>query len=640
MSTIEELERLVAVERARLAETQAVARVGSWETDLATLEVTWSAETYRIFGTAPDSFAPSHPGFIELVHPADREAVDAAFRASAADSEVHTIEHRIVTPAGEQKLVEERWRVFHGPGGPERAVGTCRDVSEQRRAEAEAKRSQALLRMASRLSRLGAWAIDAGSLRVTWSDEVRALLDAEPSFEPVAEEGLAFCVPADEPRARQAFRDCLVDGRPFDIEIQLVTRRGRAVRMRLVGEAVRGDDGRVIRAQGALQDVTENRLLQERALRSQRLESLGTLAGGIAHDLNNVLAPILMATEILKRRVEDPRASHALESIEKSATRGASLVRQVLAFARGAGDGRREALALEHVAHDVARIVHETFPKDVAFELDLPPDLWAVEGDATQLHQVLVNLCVNARDAMPRGGRLRLAFSNEELDESAALRLDLSPGRHVVVRVTDTGHGVPAAIQERIFEPFFTTKEVGRGTGLGLSTSYSIVRGHRGALSVASEPGRGATFSVHLPAAEGRPATAVAATEAVARGRGELVLVVDDEPAIREVVEETLTSAGYRVATARDGLEALAVYEARRGEVALVLTDMAMPGLDGAGLIAALRSRDPRLPIVASSGLQRGEGLAENWNIREFLQKPYSSIALRVLVARALREPR
>jgi signal transduction histidine kinase/CheY-like chemotaxis protein len=640
LPTIDEIERLVAVERARLAETQAVARVGSWETDLGTLEVLWSAETYRIFGTDPANFAPSHPGFLQLVHPADRDAVDAAFRASAADGDVHTFEHRILTPGGEEKLVEERWRIFHGPAGPERAVGTCRDVTDQRRAEAEAKRSQALLRMASRLSRLGAWALEAGSLRVTWSDEVRALLDVEPSFEPAAEEGLAFCAPADVPRARQAFTECIVDGRPFDIELQLVTRRGRAVRMRLVGEAVRGDDGRVIRAQGALQDVTERRLLEERALRSQRLESLGTLAGGIAHDLNNVLAPILMATEILKRRVEDPRASHALESIEKSATRGASLVRQVLAFARGAGDGQREALALGHVAHDIARIVHETFPKDVAFELDLPPDLWAVEGDATQLHQVLVNLCVNARDAMPRGGRLRLEFSNEELDEAAALRLELAAGRYVVVRVSDTGHGVPAEIQERIFEPFFTTKEVGRGTGLGLSTSYSIVRGHGGALGVVSEPGWGATFTVHLPAAEGRPVSAVTTPDTAPQGRGELVLVVDDEPAIREVMEETLTAAGYRVATARDGLEALAVYEARRGDVALVLTDMAMPALDGAGLIAELRRRDPRLPIVASSGLHRGEGLAENWNIREFLQKPYSPLALRATVARALRDSR
>jgi CheY-like chemotaxis protein len=289
------------------------------------------------------------------------------------------------------------------------------------------------------------------------------------------------------------------------------------------------------------------------------------------------------------------------------------------------------------LARDVGRIVRETFPKDVAFELAVPAEPWSLEADPTQLHQVLVNLCVNARDAMPTGGRLVLRLANEELDAPAAARAGLEPGCYVAITVADTGQGVPLEIQDRIFEPFFTTKEVGRGTGLGLSTTYSIVRGHGGAVTLVSQPGPGATFTVHPPAAEGPALDSRAAESEPPQGSGELVLVVDDEPAIREILVETLTNSGYRVVTACDGSDALAVYDAHQLEVALVLTDISMPGLDGEALIAALRERDPRLPIVASSGLHRAEGLAAPGEVTQFLSKPYATTTLLQAVARARR---
>jgi PAS domain S-box-containing protein len=385
-------------------------------------------------------------------------------------------------------------------------------------------------------------------------------------------------------------------------------------------------------------DVTGKKKVEAQLLRAQRMESIGTLAGGIAHDLNNVLAPILMAIEVLKRNVTDGRALRLFGTLETSAQRGADMVKQILTFARGV-EGERILLQPRHLLKDVEKIAAETFPKTIQIRTDAPSDLWSVSGDATQLHQVLLNLCVNARDAMPHGGVLSIAARNAERDENyAAVNLDAKPGPYVVLSVTDTGTGMPPAVMEKIFEPFFTTKEVGKGTGLGLSTSHAIVKSHGGFVHVYSEVGKGTAFKVYLPAVRAAADAAAVRTGELPAGKGELILVVDDEASIREITRETLESYGYRTLVAGDGAEALALFAEAKKDVRAVVTDMRMPFMDGMATIRALRKLTPTIKVIATSGLDQdgAEASAGAGVIQAFLHKPYTAEKLLTTLERVL----
>jgi PAS domain S-box-containing protein len=374
-------------------------------------------------------------------------------------------------------------------------------------------------------------------------------------------------------------------------------------------------------------DVTGKKKVEAQLLRAQRMESIGTLAGGIAHDLNNVLAPILMSIGLLKRNVKDERAQRLFGTLEASAQRGADMVKQILTFARGA-DGERVILQPRHLLKDVETIVAETFPKTIQLRTDVHSDLWNVAGHATQIHQVLLNLCVNARDAMPHGGVLSTGASNVKLDAGyAQVNVDAKGGPYVVLSVTDTGTGMPPAVVDKIFEPFFTTKEVGKGTGLGLSTSHAIVKSHGGFMHVYSEVGKGTVFKVYLPAASAAAEGAAARATELLPGNGELILVVDDEASIREIAKETLESCGYRAVVAGDGAEAVAVFLSAQKDIGAVLTDMRMPFMDGLATIRALRKIDPRVRVIAASGLDQ-DGAAASvgaGDIQAFLHKPYTA---------------
>src|SRR5581483_3743019 len=301
-------------------------------------------------------------------------------------------------------------------------------------------------------------------------------------------------------------------------------------------------------------DITEKKKLEAQYLRAQRMQSIGTLASGIAHDLNNVLSPILMAVRILQSRVHDESSRRMLSLLQANAERGGEMVRQVLSFARGV-EGAHALLQPAHLIKEIVKILRETLPKNIEIRADLPADLWAVTGDATQIHQVLMNLCVNARDAMPDGGQVRVGAENVTLDEQyTRMNLDAHPGRYVLMTVADTGSGIPPEIINRIFDPFFTTKEQGKGTGLGLATVIGIVKSHGGFVNVYSEVGNGTKFSVYLPAGEsGEAASPGAERQELPFGNGQLILVVDDESAIREITRETLEAFNYRVLTAGDG---------------------------------------------------------------------------------------
>jgi PAS domain S-box-containing protein len=376
-------------------------------------------------------------------------------------------------------------------------------------------------------------------------------------------------------------------------------------------------------------DLTERKKLEHQFLRAQRMESIGTLAGGIAHDLNNILAPITMSIHLLKDAVSDPQSKDILETIEVSAKRGADIVRQVLTFARGV-EGERLEIQPNHLVKDLESIIKDTFPKDIRMRFSIPSDTWSILGDPTQVHQILLNLCVNARDAMPNGGNLTVGIENCVLDEHySTMNIEAKPGRYVNISVTDTGTGMPPALIDKIFDPFFTTKELNKGTGLGLSTVMAIIKSHEGLVNVYSEPGKGTTFKVYLPAIEVASDALKALTGKVSlrQGKGETVLVVDDEASILNITKRTLQASGYLVLTATDGADALAVYLEHKDQIAVVLTDMMMPVMDGPAMIHALKRINPDVKIIAASGLNANGGSAKAplAGVTHFLTKPYTA---------------
>ncbi len=429
---------------------------------------------------------------------------------------------------------------------------------------------------------------------------------------------------------RKALRAVLTKGEWVG-ELQQVDRQGNDLVIEARWTLLRGGEDKPSSILSINTDITEHKKLEHQFLRAQRLESIGTLAGGIAHDLNNVLAPISMAIELLKSEVRGERGEELLATLAASAKRGAEMVNQVLSFARGM-EGRRVELHVRRLIEDLEKIVRDTFPKNIVFESKVPRSVWTVLGDPTQLHQVLLNLCVNARDAMPEGGRLTISAENVDLDERfAATETAVAPGPHVLIRVEDTGHGIPPALLDKIFEPFFTTKAAGKGTGLGLSTSLAIVRGHGGFIRAASTPDAGTCFLIVLPASGATYSNVVETQRAdLPRGAGETILVVDDEPSIRRIMEQTLVSFGYRVLLAGDGMEALKLYHELGNSIALVITDMMMPGMDGLATIRAMTGINPEVKIIAASGISNQERVAKEAgpSVRCFLTKPCTAETL------------
>lgn len=372
-------------------------------------------------------------------------------------------------------------------------------------------------------------------------------------------------------------------------------------------------------------DITHKKQLEQQFFRAQRMESIGTLASGIAHDLNNVLSPILMSVHFLKNKLPDRQSSQMLSIVENNVKRGANLVKQVLSFARGI-EGDRQVIQLHNILVEVNEIIQETFPKSITFSTEIAAELSPVYGDSTQIHQVLINLCLNARDAMPSGGNITISAANIYIDENyARMNLDAQVGYYIVLKVADTGCGIPSEVLDRIFEPFFTTKEFGKGTGLGLSTVMGIIKGHNGFITVSSCIDQGTEFQVYLPAVN-TATTQILEDSKIEHGRGEWVLIVDDEAAIREVTATSLESHNYQIIAARDGIEAIALYAQNTDKIKAAIIDIMMPNMDGATTIRTLQKMNPKLPIIAVSGISTGEQVPINKTVPNatFLPKPYT----------------
>jgi len=446
--------------------------------------------------------------------------------------------------------------------------------------------------------------------------------------------------PHDRPRVLAAYEALLANQvARFTEEYRVVRPDGTERWVQVSCTLIREAAGDRLSLGGVARDITERKAAEELALRSQRLENIGMLAAGIAHDFNNALAPIVMCGTLLREHVPQSAGQKLLDTMEKSAGRSVALVRQLLSFAQGAS-GQRQLLQTRHVLREVDELAGVTFPKSIRVSADLPADLWPVLANATQIHQVFLNLCINARDAMPVGGELTITAANRRLDAVAAAGIPgARPGDFLTVEVRDTGMGIPPAVLARIWEPFYTTKGEGKGTGLGLSTVRGLLQQHDGFATVQTQEGKGTVFTVYLPAAADETGQAGAPPgPAPARGENELILIVDDEEPVRTMAADILKGHGYRTLTARDGTDAVEVFTAHLPEMRLVLTDLQMPLLGGDALASVLRRLKPGLPVITMSGVDGQNLVAGGEPVPVFLAKPFRAETLLAIVHDTLAE--
>lgn len=639
--------------------------------------------------------------------------------------------------------------------------------------ENQLRQNEALLNMASKISGFGAWIVDLESNQHTWSDAAREIHEVAKGIKPPLEELFKFYPDNHGKRLSFVFNRCIADGQPFDEEFLFRTAKGREIWVRVMGEAARNESGKIVRVQGAIQDIdskkqtelqirllansieclddivmitkaddidkagneivfvnsafekitgykltevigsnsslmhgkntsiesceriskalkagvsareeliyykkdgspfwvdfsiqpvndlngetthfisvhrdiTEEKKRDENRLRSQRMESIGTLAGGIAHDLNNLLLPILMSAELLKHKSEDAQTRVMLGEIIKNTQRGADLVKQVLTFARGTS-GEKVNIQIQSVIKEIEPIIRNTFPRNIDIVIHTENYLPEIIADATQIHQVIINLCVNARDAMRNGGTLTISVTPKNIDSQySATNPEATPGDFLCIEVSDTGTGIPSEVKGRVFEPFFTTKALGEGTGLGLSTASGIIRSHGGFINVYSEPGKGTEFQVYLPI------PTFESTEAIPNipekepdflyhnGDGRTILVVDDEKSIAATTQLTLETFGYNALIATNGADALAIFVEQQNAIKLVITDLMMPEMDGIALITALKQINKDIPIIATSGLRTNGHTtkAANLGVKQFIHKPFSVRELLQAIGSALK---
>ena len=511
--------------------------------------------------------------------------------------------------------------------------------SERRHAEEALRQSEARYRAVVEQSADGIYLVEV---------ETKRVLEANPAFAqmlgytPDEIVGLSVYdfVAAEEEDIDRRFEGLVRGQGPLTFERRFRRKDGSLVEIWLSVNVIFYGGKRVVCS--LVRDLTEKKALEAQFLRAQRMESLGLLAGGIAHDLNNILTPVLINVELLQRILPEGPAQKMLSSVSSAALRGAGMVKQVLAFSRGM-EGERLSVSPRHLLKEMVAFARETFPKSIQIEAELPDGLWSLHGNPTQLHQVLLNLCVNAKDAMPQGGTLTLFAENVSLDEAyAGIHPEARPGAYVLLGAKDTGGGIPASILEKIFDPFFTTKERGKGTGLGLSTVHGIVKDHGGFVSVKSEVGAGTTFHIYLPASSGpERVSEKEKPPSLSVGGGELILVAEDEASVREITQMTLEIYGYQVISAPNGKEVVALYAQHRDRIQAVLIDMVMPIMNGPETIRALQALNPEVRVIVTSGTDSEQvtGAEDGPKARAFLPKPFTAEGLLKTLAEVLRTP-
>jgi PAS domain S-box-containing protein len=611
-----------------------------WEVDAEGRFVYVSDSVRHLLGYAPEEILGRTP--FDLMPPPEAERVRALFREICSRREpFYELEDTVLHRDGSPRYHSASGvPILDRDGTLLGYRGTDTDVTSRRRTETALRESETRFRQIAEHLGEWIWEIDADGV-FTYSSPVVERILGYRAEDVVGKQRFASLFPPDE-RDASASRvlASMRGGLPFrGFQTRTLREDGKVVLLETGGTPLVDGLGRAGGYRGVSRDITEQKQMESQFLRAQRLESVGALASGIAHDLNNILSPILMSTPMLRETLTDAEGRDLIDTVECCARRGADITRQLLTFARGT-PGVRVPVPVRHLLREMETIIRETFPRDIRPRIEVATDLWPVQGDSTQLHQALMNLCLNSRDAMPEGGSLRMEASNIEVDSAfAAMSPGASVGPHVRLVVADTGSGISPENLDRIFDPFFTTKEVGKGTGLGLASVMGIVRGHDGFVRVASQVGEGTTFELYFPASI-RPVDAVRleTLQPPPRGGGELVLVVDDEAAVRDVIHRTLRAHGYRVLLANQGAEALGIYSQHRDHVRLVLTDMMMPVMGGPAVVLALQHMAPGLPVLGMTGLPERAGVKglDKLELAQLLIKPFSGDELIRAVQQAI----
>jgi two-component system, cell cycle sensor histidine kinase and response regulator CckA len=608
---------------------------GVWDWDVQTNQVFRSASWKTMLGFERHEVVNSLAEWETRIHPEDWPQVQAELhRHLEGQTPMYSSEHRVRCRNGTYKWALGKGRVASrtADGKPLRMIGIYTDITERKQVEQMLQESLLFRRQAEKIGRIGAWKASPRTDELYWTEGVYELLEAPASYKPGLEEGMKLYDADSIPALREGLMRAAADGTPFVVEAGVTTLKGRHIWTEVRGLGRVGDDDQAY-VMGTFQDITERKELESQLRQSQKLEAIGQLAGGVAHDFNNILAAILMRLGLLQMRTDlNPETKQALKDLDGAARRAAGLTRQLLMFSR------RSVLAvkpldLNEVVADLLKMLRRLIGENIDLRFDGKSALPLVKADVGMLEQVLMNLAVNARDAMPKGGQITIGTSVADLTSAqAAAHPNGRPGRFVCLTVADTGCGMDAATLKRIFEPFFTTKEAGKGTGLGLATAHGIVAQHKGWIEVDSQVGVGTTFRVYLPATARSDVGSQPTfqTDHFRRG-GETILLAEDEAHLRQATAESLRALGYQVHEAANGQEAMTLWQTHGADVSLLLTDMVMPeGLTGLELTEQLQTLKPGLKAIISSGYSAEIAQAGVPN-REgiiYLPKPYTTKAL------------
>jgi PAS domain S-box-containing protein len=631
--------------KARLSDAMKLAHLGGWELDVGGDRFTFDELFYEMLRTTADregGYTMKSSRYLErFVHPDDRAMVGENIRHSAEVPEldyIREVQHRAIFGDGEIGYLAVRYHTLKDAQGRIAKIhGVNQDITKQHISFARIREQAEIINQAP--------------VSIIITDLVGRITYCNPASVRIygfkRPEEMINLLPEDifNSAATGAFAIALattIRTGSWIGEVSFLARDGRQVTTSDHMSLILDEAGKPKARLSIAVDVTEKKEFEEQALRMQRVENLGMLAAGIAHDFNNALAPIVLAGPLLRMQVKDPVGLHMLDIVDQSAARGAALVRRMLSFARGTA-GNKALLDAGQIVREVLDLAMSTFPKSILVESHLANDLWPVMSDPTQFQQILLNLCVNARDSMPDGGKLTLTAANRTIDSTAVARIpDGHIGRFIEVEVRDTGTGIQPDVLERIWEPFFTTKGAGKGTGLGLSTVRSIIRQNDGFATVVTSTnaknGHGTVFTFFLPAA----VDGILGGDAGPKGnlphggRGELILLVDDETSVCEMGTSILTQNGYLAITASNGLEAITAFGLHASKVRLLLTDLDMPSLGGRELAIVIHRLRPDLPVIVMSG-----GIAQNnQSYREyataFLPKPFTAEGLLSIVRQTL----